>query len=33
MIISIHAEQRMKERCGFNRKAHERMAEKLLTRE
>lgn len=30
MKISIHARQRMKERCGFNRKAQERMAEKAF---
>lgn len=27
MTISNHARQRMKERCGFNRKAQDRMAE------
>ena len=26
MIITQHAKQRMKERCGFNRKSQERMA-------
>lgn len=30
MKISNHAKQRMKERCGFNRKAQERMAEKAF---
>lgn len=30
MIISIHAEQRMKERCGFNRKAQDRMVQKAF---
>lgn len=30
MNISNHARQRMKERCGFNRKAQDRMAMKAL---
>lgn len=30
MKISNHAKQRMKERCGFNRKSQERMAEKAF---
>lgn len=30
MNISNHARQRMKERCGFNRKAQDRMAEKAF---
>lgn len=30
MKISNHARQRMKERCGFNRKAQERMAERAF---
>lgn len=30
MKISNHARQRMKERCGFNRKAQDRMAEKAF---
>lgn len=31
MKVSRHAKQRMKERCGFNGKAQERMARKALT--
>lgn len=30
MNISNHAKQRMKERCGFNKKSQERMAEKAF---
>lgn len=30
MNISNHARRRMKERCGFNRKAQDRMAEKAF---
>lgn len=30
MTISNHARHRMKERCGFNRKAQDRMAEKAF---
>lgn len=30
MNISNHARKRMKERCGFNRKAQDRMAEKAF---
>lgn len=30
MNISNHARQRMKERCGFNRKVQDRMAEKAF---
>lgn len=30
MKISNHARQRMKERCGFNRKSQERMVEKAF---
>lgn len=30
MNISNHARQRMKERCGFNRKEQDRMAEKAF---
>lgn len=30
MRISSHARQRMKERCGFNRKAQDRMAQKAF---
>lgn len=30
MIISNHAKQRMKERCGFNKKTQERMAWKAF---
>lgn len=30
MSISNHARQRMKERCGFNRKAQDRMVEKAF---
>ena len=30
MVISEHAKQRMKERCGFNKKTCERMAQKAL---
>ncbi len=30
MHISNHAKQRMKERCGFNKKTQERMSEKAL---
>lgn len=30
MNISNHARQRMKERCGFNKKTQERMAEKAF---
>lgn len=30
MTISNHARQRMKERCGFSRKAQDRMAEKAF---
>lgn len=31
MNVSSHAEQRLKERCGFNKKARDRMAEKAFT--
>ena len=30
MHISNHAKQRMKERCGFNKKSQERMSKKAL---
>ncbi len=30
MHISKHARQRMKERCGFNKKSQERMSKKAL---
>lgn len=30
MTISNHARQRMKERCGFNRKTQDRMARKAF---
>lgn len=30
MTISNHARKRMKERCGFNRKAQDRMADKAF---
>lgn len=30
MTISNHARQRMKERCGFNRKSQDRMARKAF---
>lgn len=30
MTISNHARQRMKERCGFNRKSQDRMAQKAF---
>lgn len=32
MNISNHDKQRMKERCGFNKKSQERMAKKALER-
>lgn len=30
MVISNHARQRMKERCGFNKKSQDRMAQKAF---
>lgn len=30
MNVSSHAKQRLKERCGFNKKSYERMAEKAF---
>ena len=30
MNVSSHAKQRLKERCGFNKKPYERMAEKVF---
>lgn len=30
MVISEHAEQRLKERCGFTKKSRERMADRAF---